>query len=353
MKAALFYGGKDIRVEEVPIPEPGPGEVLIRVRAGGVCGSDLHGWRRIPPPDAPKVGRESGHELAGEVVALGEGVSGFTVGQRVGIEPEHLVGCGVCPACRRGDTHICPQRGVIRGERHGSHGFSEYDVCVATNVHPLPENVSLDVAPLLDVYGCGVHAVNRAPIRAYTTAVVLGTGPIGMCTGQVVKASGAKRVIMVGTREAPLELAKAVGAADEVVVNSQVDPVKAILDLTGGEGADAVFESVGGRAPTIVQAANMATPGGTICILGIFAEGPQELDTRAGYRKELTITWANSYSYWNGRSEYQIALDLVSSGRVKAEPLITHHFPLERINEAFVAADDKRGSGALKVLVHA
>lgn len=353
MKAALFYGGKDIRVEEVPKPEPGSGEVLIRVRAGGVCGSDLHGWRRTPPPDAPKVGRESGHELSGEVVALGDGVSGFTIGQRVGIEPEHLVGCGVCPACRRGDTHICTKRGEIRGERHGSHGFSEYDVCIASNVHPLPDNVSLDVAPLLDVYGCGVHAVNRAPIRAYTTAVVLGTGPIGMCTGQVVKASGAKRVIMVGTREAPLALAKEVGAADEVVVNSRVDPVKAILDLTGGEGADVIFESVGGRAPTISQAVNMAMPGGSICIIGIFAEGPQELDTRAGYRKEVTITWANSYSYWNGRSEYMIAMDLVASGRVKAEPLITHHFPLERINEAFVAADDKRGSGAMKVLVHA
>jgi threonine dehydrogenase-like Zn-dependent dehydrogenase len=213
--------------------------------------------------------------------------------------------------------------------------------------------VSLDVASLIDVYGCGVHAVNRAPIRAYTTAVVLGTGPIGMCTGQVVKASGAKRVIMVGTRDEPLALAKEIGAADEVVVNSRVDPVQAVLELTDGEGADVVIESVGGRAPTLGQAVGMAAPGGMICILGIFSEGGQELDTRLGYRKELTITWANSYSYWNGRSEYDIALDLVASGRVKAEPLITHHFPLEKIAEAFVAADDKRGSGAVKVLVHA
>jgi 2-desacetyl-2-hydroxyethyl bacteriochlorophyllide A dehydrogenase len=350
MKAALFYGGPDIRVEELERPEPGPGEVLVRVRAAGICGSDLHGYRRArPEPLGP--GRQSGHELAGTVAALGPGVVGLSVGQRVGIEPEHLIGCGKCPYCRRGDTHLCATRGLRHGERHGSHGFSELDVCAATNVHPLPESVSDEAASILDCYACAVHAVRRAPILPHTTAVVIGTGAIGMNVGQVARTSGAQRVIMVGTRPPPLAIAREAGAADAGVAGSEGDPVRAVLDLTGGEGADVVFETVGGDAPTLEQAVQMARRGGTVCSLGIFTT-PPVLDERTAYRKELTITWSNSYSTWQGISEYQIALDLLASGRVRAEPLITHHYPLDRIGEAFAAAADKRASGAIKVLVH-
>src|SRR5258708_1537700 len=165
MKAALFYGGTDIRVQERPTPVPGRGEVLVGVRSAGICGSDLHGYRGYSPWEQPgetsRVGRENGHELAGEVAAIGPGVTGFVVGQRVGIEPEHLIGCGACAFCLRGDTHLCETRGARDGESHGSHGFSEYDGCAARNVHPLPESVSLDAASILDCYACGGHAVHR------------------------------------------------------------------------------------------------------------------------------------------------------------------------------------------------
>lgn len=354
MQAAMFYGGTDIRVEELPEPTPGPGEVLVRVRAAGICGSDLHGylgtspWRRRDEGHGP--GRQDGHELAGEVAALGAGVEGLTVGQRIGIEPEHLIGCGTCIFCRRGDTHICPLRGQRHGERHGSHGFSQYDVCVATNVHPLPDTVSLDAAAILDCYGCAVHAVNRVPIKAYQTVVVLGTGAIGMTLGQVARASGARRVIMVGRRDEPLARALAAGAADEVVSASSGDPVTAIAERTAHHGAEIVFETVGGAAPTLVQAVQMAQRGAAVCILGIFTEQPP-LDTRTSYGKELTITWSNSYGRWDGRSEYDIALDMLASGRVRAEGIITHHYPIEQIGAAFAAAADKQGSGATKVLV--
>jgi 2-desacetyl-2-hydroxyethyl bacteriochlorophyllide A dehydrogenase len=359
MKAALFYGGPDIRVEEIPRPEPGPGEVLVRVRAAGICGSDLHGYRRArpaPEPGQALVGRENGHELAGTVAALGPevvgmAVSGLTVGQRVGIEPEHLIGCGRCVYCRRGDEHLCPTRGQRHGERQGSHGFSEYDVCAARNVHALPESVSDEAAAILDCYACAVHAVHRAPVLPYATIAVIGTGAIGMNVGQVARASGARRVVMVGTRPEPLTVAEAAGAADTGIANSATDPVAAVLDLTGGEGADVVFETVGGNAPTLEQAVAMARRGGTVCVMGIFTT-PPVLDERTAYRKELTITWSNSYSTWHGVSEYEIALEMLASGRVRAEPLITHHFPLDRIGEAFAAAADKRSSGAVKVLVH-
>ncbi len=356
MKAALFYGGSDIRVEEVPTPTPGPGEVLVRVRSAGICGSDLHGYRGHDPwerpSDGPPIGRENGHELAGEVAALGPDVTGLVVGQRVGIEPEHLIGCGHCEYCRRGDDHLCETRGVRAGSFHGSHGFSEYDVVFARNVHPLPENVSFDAAAILDCYACGVHAVHRARIKPDSTVVVIGTGAIGMTVGQVVKASGARQVIMIGTRDEPLAIALEAAAADVGIPNSRLDPVAAVMELTDGLGADVVFESVGSNAPTLDQAIRMARRGGTVCILGVYTFLP-ELDTMTAYTKELTITWANSYSTWDGKSEYQIALDLLAAGRVRAEPIITTHVPLAEIKSGFAAAADKKGSGAIKVMVHA
>ncbi|HEX5415857.1 MAG TPA: alcohol dehydrogenase catalytic domain-containing protein, partial [Chloroflexota bacterium] len=218
MRAAIFYGGKEIQVEDRPTPEPGPGEVLVKIRSAGICGSDLHGYRGHSPFEtraaAPRVGRENGHELAGEVAAIGAGVSGFAIGQRVGIEPEHLIGCGNCEYCRRGDSHICPNRGRRDGERHGSHGFSQYDACLASNVHALSDSVSLDAAAILDCYACGVHSVRRVRIKPDSRIAILGTGAIGMTLGQVAKAAGARQIIMVGTREEPLAIAREAGAAD-------------------------------------------------------------------------------------------------------------------------------------------
>jgi len=172
-----------------------------------------------------------------------------------------------------------------------------------------------------------------------------------MTLGQVARASGAREVIMVGTREEPLAIAREAGAADVGIANSSTDPVAAVMDLTGGRGVDAVFETVGSTAPTLDQGIQMAARGGTVCILGIYTFRP-ELDVRTAYAKELTITWANSYSTWDGRSEYDIALELLASGRLNADPIITHHYPLAQIAEAFAAAEDKKGSGAIKVMVH-
>jgi threonine dehydrogenase-like Zn-dependent dehydrogenase len=273
------------------------------------------------------------------------------VGQRVGIEPMHLVGCGSCRQCRRGEYHICPKRGIRNGQRHGSAGFSEFDLVTEANVYPLPDHVSLDVASLLDVYGCGVHAINRIPLRAMEYVCVVGTGPIGLTMGQVARAAGAKEVIMIGRRDEPLTFALDVGAADIVVNNTAVSSVaEAIAELTDGELCDAVFETVGGESDTVAQAVEAAAYGGRIGIIGAFW-GDVAVAYRAGNRKELDIRWCNSYSTWHGQREFQIALEMVADGRVRAEPLITHRFPLTEIEAAFEAADDKRASGAVKVIV--
>jgi threonine dehydrogenase-like Zn-dependent dehydrogenase len=351
MKAALFCGGKDIRVEEVPAPWPGPGEVLVRVRSGGVCGSDLHNYRgnrqsRFTPP------WEQGHELAGEVAALGAGVSGLVVGQRVGIEGEHLIGCGACRHCREGQRHLCATRGQVDGKPHGSHGFSELDICKAANVHPLPDAVSFDDAVLADCYACAVHTLNRSPIGAGETLAIVGTGAIALTLGQVAKAWGARQVVMVGTRRPPLDVALACGAADEVFVSRETDAVRAVQGLTGGEGADLVVETVGGEGQVLAEAMSLARRGGAVSVMGIFTK-PQTVNSDLAMQRELTVRWSNSLSYWKGVSEYRTALDLLADGRVKPGPIITHRFPLSRIAEAFAAADDKRGSGAIRVVVNA
>jgi threonine dehydrogenase-like Zn-dependent dehydrogenase len=350
MKAALFYGGDDIRVRDVPTPVPGPGQALVRVLAAGVCGSDLHGYRdRESKLAQPSL---KGHELAGEIAALGPGVEGLAVGQRVGVEPGHLVSCGRCRWCRRGDTQLCPELGLLDGKRVHSTGFAEYSLEAAANCYPLPDDLSIEEAAILDVYAVAVHAVHRVPVRPTDTVAVLGTGAIGLATAQVARAAGAGRVIVIGRREEPLALARQLGCDRTVNVarDGQQDTGEAVRAITAGHGADVVYEAVGGRADTLAQAIRAAARGGRVGVIGAFGD-PQTVDARLCMRHELSLVWVWSYGLWDGVPEYRIALDGLASGRIDAAPLITHRFPLARIGTAFAAADDKRASGAIKVLV--
>jgi 2-desacetyl-2-hydroxyethyl bacteriochlorophyllide A dehydrogenase len=348
MKTAMFYGGPEIRLESMETPDPGPGEVLVRIRAAGICGSDLHGYRK--PRSGVQYPTRLGHELSGQVAAIGAGVSGLSVGQRVGIEPMHLVGCGACAVCRRGDYHICPRRGTRAGRRVSSAGFSDYDLVIAENIFPLPDHVTDEEAAILDVYAVAVHGVNRLPLQPFNHVVVQGTGAVGLTQGQVARALGAKQVILIGTRDEPLEVARACGAADAVVNGNKVDAVQEVLDLTDGEGADVIFETVGGHAATVQQAIDIAAPGGRVGVVGLFME-PITIETLPAMKKEVDVLWVNSYSTWQGRREFQIALDLVAGGHVQAKPLITHRVSLDRVAEGFELANNKRESSAIKVLV--
>jgi threonine dehydrogenase-like Zn-dependent dehydrogenase len=353
MKAALFYGGTDIRVQDVPTPAPGPGQVLVRVLAAGICGSDLHGYRDPSRRQEPPATR--GHELAGEVAALGPGVEGLAIGQRVGVEPAHLIGCGRCRWCRRGDPQLCPDLGLVDGARVHSTGFAEYSLEAADHCYSLPDSISIEQAAILDVYAVAVHAAHRVPVRPPDTVAVLGTGAIGLATAQVAHAAGAGRVIVVGRREAPLVVARQLGC-EATVDGSRGDVVDAVRALTGGRGADVVYEAVGGRAPTLVQALELAAHGGRVGVIGAFSQ-PQTLDTWAAMRKELSLEWVWSYGRWAGVPEFQISLEMLcppsirGTPRIDAGPLVTHRYPLAQIGAAFAAADDKRGSGAIKVLV--
>lgn len=346
MLAARFYGGKDIRVEEVPDPVPGPGEVLVRVRAAGICGSDLHGYRRGAPGAQP---RTPGHELAGEVVALGAGVTGcanpvLRVGERVGVEP--LVGCGQCVYCRAGDYHLCAKLEHIGGARPG--GFAEMTVAPADRLYVLPAHLSYDEAAILDVLAVAVHALSRAPVVPGERVAVIGSGAIGLSIAQMAAISGGA-VAVLGRRQGPLRLAAETAGATGISLLG--DPVTAVRDWSGGEGADVVFEAVGGTADTPDLALKLAAPHGRVGVVGSFQE-PQTLDVRVPMRRELSLIWVWSYALRGSRPEFAIALDLLARGALKAAPLITHRFPLERIAEAFATADDKAAGDSIKVIIN-
>jgi len=239
--------------------------------------------------------------------------------------------------------------GQADGRQVHSTGFAEYSLESAGMCYPLPETLSIEEAAILDVYAVAVHAVHRVPVRPMDVVAVLGTGSIGLATAQVAHAAGAGQVIVIGRRQAPLAIARQLGC-DATVDSSQEELLSAVLALTEGRGADVVYETVGGQAPTLEQSFQIAARGGRVGVVGMFG-APQAVDSALCMRNELSLHWVWSYGRWEGVPEFQIALDMMTAGAVDAAPLITHRYPLSEIGAAFAAADDKRRSGAVKVLV--
>ncbi len=353
MKTALFHADGEIQLHDRPTPAVSPGRVALEVRSAGICGSDLHYVHGKNPWGSPSVWpRQLGHELAGVIVEVGAGVRDFHVGDRVVVEPMHLAACGACDTCRAGHGHVCPSRGLVDGVRWSSAGFSEIDVALASHVHALPDGLSFDDGALADVYACGVHAIHRVSDRAWRRVVIVGSGAVAFCLGQLLRAWGAECVMLVTRRAQVAEQARAAGAADVTLVSTLPEELGAsVRELTGGAGADLVFETVGGNGTALELALAAAAPRAAIVVLGAFWD-----DLRLRYalanRKEIDLRFSNSYGAWNEIREISIAIDELAKGRVQSAPLITHHLSLARIQDAFQAAIDKRRSGAVKVMVH-
>jgi L-iditol 2-dehydrogenase len=340
LKAGIVYGPMDITVEEIETPKPGYGEVLLQVKSAGICGSDLHYHRS--KSDGNRVRRVmSGHELSGIITEIGEGVKSRKVGERVGVEP--LLGCGKCQFCRIGDYHLCAKLS------HPGGGFREYTAILEDNVFPIPDHVSYDDAAILDCFAVGVHAVHKAGTTITDSVAVIGDGAIGLSTLEVAKATGVKKAILIGHHQKNLDIAKKVGA--DIVINSaKEDEIQKIMEFTNGLGVDVVFETVGSTSGTMEKAVQMAKPNGKVIVIGIFTK-PIELNLWRPLRYEVDIIFSYSYSTWKGQTEFEIALDLLSRGKLDADSLITHRFPLDNLSEAFHSALNKEESGALKVLV--
>jgi threonine dehydrogenase-like Zn-dependent dehydrogenase len=346
MKAAVWTPAGTLELREMERPElHRADEVLVRVRASGICGSDLHSWR-VPRPD--RVGTVTGHELAGEVVEVGEAVEHVQPGDRVAVES--LVECGTCRWCRVGRYHLCPELSRLR-RASWSRGFSQFVKGPSRKLFTLEGHVKTEWAPLLDCYAVNVHAFQVSRLKLYETIAVIGQGPMGLTMTDLANAVGVK-VIALALRDFPLSVARAVGAW--ATVNSrQVDPVATVLDLTAGYGVDTTFVQVGGTNPNpLNQAMRMTKKGGKVMIVGMTTGGHvvRDFDT-ARLRSERSVQYVNNFAYWDGYSENAIALDFLTRGRLHPADIITHRFPLDAINDAFDTAADKKTTNAIKVLI--
>ena len=239
MKAARFYGGEDIRLETLPDPVPEAGEVLVQVEATGICGSDLHGYHANPPK--PLSPRTAGHELTGEVVALGAGDVKHKVGARVAVEP--TIPCNECSECLSGNYNICSKLVHIGGMAYGG-GFAEYMVAPEDNVYTLPDNVSFEAGALAEVYAvacpCGCQWFQCSPVIRLP---VIGSGPIGLTIAQMADLAGAESVAILGKPDGPLQIAQQMIGAITINVET-TDPVEEVKAWTNGRGAPIVFEAV-------------------------------------------------------------------------------------------------------------
>ncbi len=344
MKAARFYGGKDIRLEVLPDPVPKQNEVLVQVAATGICGSDLHGYHAENPKQLPP--RTAGHELTGEVVALGSENVKHRVGTRVAIEP--TIPCNACPECLSGNYNICANLVHIGGSARAG-GFAEYMVAPGDNVYVLPDNVSFEAGALAEVYAVAVHALSMVPVKPGDQVAVIGSGPIGLTIAQMAYLAGAESVAILGKPDHPLQIAQRAMGTIPINVDT-TNPVEEVRAWTKGRGATVVFEAVGGKANTLMQATEIAAKRGKICMVGGHV-APFTLDARYARSRELTVTWAFCYGRRDGEKEFQIALNLMGAGKLDPHPLISHRFPLDEIEEAFAVADGREAHGSVKVLV--
>lgn len=320
MKSLLLSEYSHLEIAEMPQPAVGHGEVLVRVEACGICGSDVHGYdgssgRRIPPI-------VMGHEAAGTVEAIGEGVTKYKRGDRVTFDS--TVYCGECGYCQRGQFNLCDNRqviGVSCGDyrRHGA--FAEYVVVPERIMYPLPANISFDEAAMLEAVSVALHGVKVSMVMGGETALVVGAGMIGLLTLQAARAAGCSRVFISDVDETRLKLAKQVGA-DEILHSSGAELVKEIHRLTDGRGVDLALEAVG-RNETVAGAIDCTRKGGTITLIGnIMPEVTLPLQKVVTRQLKLQGSCASS-------GEYPEAIELIANGSIEVKPLITAVASLE------------------------
>ncbi|TFG12659.1 hypothetical protein EU537_08840 [Candidatus Thorarchaeota archaeon] len=349
MRAAIFHGPKDIRVETIDIPTLNPDWVLLKVHAAGVCGSDLHLYKeKTEIPISSTLGEGKyipGHELSGEVVEIGSDVDSIEIGTRVGVEP--IIGCGHCKWCNIGKYNLCVNYKLIGFQYPG--GFAEYCAVPEEKCLVLPDNVSYEAGATLDCIAVAEHAIRRANIGNEDAVAIFGAGSIGLFAVQAAIAAGARKIYSIGTHDFQLEMARELGASIGIHARKE-DPVERINDLTSGFGVDKVVEAVGGETTVVNDAIRILRNQGTLVVTGIFVK-PIPVDLFGMLTKELTITTAWGYEHWSHRKEFEVSLDLLASGKITADRLVTHKYPLDEVNKAYETAIDKSGTESVKVQI--
>ncbi|MFN8476013.1 MAG: alcohol dehydrogenase catalytic domain-containing protein [Anaerolineae bacterium] len=308
--------GPGFELRYIPVPAPGPGQVLIRVQRVGICGSDLpifSGARPVPIPLIP------GHEIGGTIAQFGGGVTGWAVGDRVAVSI--VCNCGACPSCMLGHESLCDS--VWEIGIHSDGGFAEYVAVPARNLHRLPDSLGWAEAASVDPLACVLPAVSRASIMFEDDVVVIGAGAIGLYALQLARLAGPRRLFLVGRRAQRL----AVGQrwADDVIDDLEEDEVEGVLARTNGRGADVVIEATGN--PTAGAAAlAIAAKSGRVALTGVFTQ-PATVQLNHIVRRELNVFGTLCYT----RAQFAEALRLLAIGSVDAAPIVTHVLPLSDI----------------------
>ena len=341
MKALVLKQYKQFAYEEVPAPEPGPEEVLVAVKACGICGSDVHGMdgstgRRHPPIIM-------GHEAAGVIAGLGSRVAGWTVGERVTFDS--TIYCGQCAFCRRGLINLCDHRRVlgVSCEDYRQNGaFAELVAVPQHILYRLPEGLAFEFAALVEPFTIALHAVRRAPPTLNDAVVVVGAGMIGLALVEALSQAGCGRLIVVDIADDRLALASKLGATN-IINSSTEDALKVIPHLTQGLGADLAFEAVGVTA-TVDLSLRCVRKGGSVTLIGNVS--PQvEFPLQTAVTRELTI-----YGSCASQGEYPACLDMLARGALKAAPLISAAVPLAE-GAAWFERLYRKEPGLLKVVL--
>lgn len=337
MKQVRLIAPENVILEEVEKPAPKASEVLIQVKRIGVCGSDIHAYYdKHPYISCPIV---QGHEFSGEIVEMGDAVSGLTMGDRVTVMPQLV--CGECYPCTHGDYHICNTLKVIGCQADGA--AREFIPVDQKLVLKLPQGLSLDHGAMVEPVAVGVHAVQRLGIVSGMKLLVFGAGPIGNLTAQVAKGLGAESVMIVDISNFRLDVARQCGV--DFVVNTSEDVLEQRIDSAfGPDRADAILECVGVQ-DTMELAITLARKGTDIIVVGVFAEKPT-LDIGLVQDKELKLIGTLMYK----ENDYRTAIELIQSSRIRLDPLITTHFAFEEYARAYKYIEEY-GERSMKVLI--
>ncbi|MBF0527698.1 MAG: 2,3-butanediol dehydrogenase [Deltaproteobacteria bacterium] len=331
MKAAVWYGRKDVRVEDWPEPSaPGPTEVKIKVHWCGICGSDLHEYDAGPifiPASAPHplTGIQAplimGHEFSGEIVEVGKDVQGWKIGDRVA--PDACQYCQACFMCNQNRYSLCEKLAFTGLMANGA--FAEYVNVPSYTLYKLPPEISFDVGAFVEPVAVGIHAIRRGQVLVGDTVAIVGAGTIGQVTLQAAKAAGASKIIVVEKAKARKEYAQKLGAT-AVIDPTETNAAAEVRRLTDGAGVDVAFECVGGHQ-TGALTVDLARTGGRAVLVGIF-EKPSEIhfNNLVFYEKEVL----GSLAYYG---DFKTAIALMADGRIVAEPMITGRIKLDDIVE--------------------
>ncbi len=342
MKALLLTAPSRLELTEAPTPAIGGDEVLVRVRACGICGSDIHGW------DGSTGRRQTplimGHEASGEIAAVGPRVTNWRKGDRVTFDS--TIYCGACGPCRAGHVNLCENRrvvGVAPAEYRQDGAFAEYVALPERILYRLPDTLSFPHAAMVEPVSIAIHAIQRVKVSPTDTAVVVGSGMIGLFVIQALRWAGAKRIIAIDLEPKRLALAKELGATD-TILSSQGDVPGEVARLTDGAGADLAFEVVG-ISPTLQLAIACLRKGGSAVLVGNLAS-KTDFPLQAVVTREISL-----FGSCSSAGEYPLCLDLISRGVIRVEPMISATASLAEGIDWFKRLSAPDGAQFMKVIL--